>query len=705
MNIIILFAAVAVASTNNVADLGTVLVEGNALSKYRPEKVEGGTFTGEAPETLPCVVDTLTEDFIREKNPTDLNDLLRWVPGIETGGTSLLVRQPGLFSVRGMGGTEPALDGVIPVGRGAGLFMDPAMMERVEVVKGPIASLTGGAGAQQNNNGAGGSINMYLKGAQLRESERMVSEQTSVGRNTWRQRAMIDANEVIVDDKFAIRLPAAFDIFSPAYANCGEQDGARPREQYTVAPSFIWKPSDEISFGVKTMFVSSDSPSYIGIPMWKGRPGGGFGWHESSCRKDDRSKYMGMMINPWLDWQVTDDWLLKFGGSFMYSHMEQNTREPYTGTGAELDYFLDTGSWYSGNKYQLTNFSESRSFQKSFNLFARSVYTKEELPGGFSNTLLVQPDFYFREGSGGFGQATSRYGITLQDSVGWGWVKLLAGIRYDHFVENDGEGSVTVNRKSVAVKYPSAQADAWSPRVGLTVKPLDWLVFFANFSETVTPTLGYYTIDGQRPTDPWTATQYEGGFRVRPLEKLWFSASYYHIGQDNMPVMESDYQSYYFDGPNTSDGVELSLSGDITENWTVMAMYNYNFYVNHTAVGKASEFERTPRNVFTLNTSYRLHGWDWIEDVVVGFGYRYKSMSYGCMRGSYQYEEFRFDPSHVFDVNVTVPLAKFGGPDGWYLTLGVRNLFDEDYIDTSRHWYECFAGDPRTFEIGIRGKF
>ena len=111
--------------------MGTVVVEGSALSKYRPEKVTGGTFTGEPPEKLPVVVDTLTEDFIRERNPTDLNDLLRWVPGIETGGTSLLVRQPGLFSIRGMGGTEPAFDGVIPVGRGAGLFMDPYMMERV----------------------------------------------------------------------------------------------------------------------------------------------------------------------------------------------------------------------------------------------------------------------------------------------------------------------------------------------------------------------------------------------------------------------------------------------------------------------------------------------------------------------------------------------------------------------------------------------
>ena len=49
--------------------VGTVQVEGTALSKYRPEKVSGGSFTDVAPALLPCVVDTLTEDFIRERNP------------------------------------------------------------------------------------------------------------------------------------------------------------------------------------------------------------------------------------------------------------------------------------------------------------------------------------------------------------------------------------------------------------------------------------------------------------------------------------------------------------------------------------------------------------------------------------------------------------------------------------------------------------
>ena len=688
------------AETNVVEDLGTVLVESTALSKYRPETVSGGTFTGVPPEKLPCVVDTLTEDFIAERNPTDMNDLLRWVPGIETGGTSLLVRQPGLFSIRGMGGTEPSFDGVIPVGRGAGLFMDPYMMERVEIVKGPIASLSGGAGAQQNNNGAGGSINMHLKGAHLRGSERHVQETTSVGRNTWRQRGMLDANEVLVDDKFAMRFVGSFDLYSPAYINNGSQEGARPREGYTAAPSFVLSPREDVTFGLKTFFTSVDAPSYIGVPVWRGRPGGGYDWYESSCRKSDRSTYTGVMVNPYVDWQVTDDWLLKLGGAFMYSHMEQNTREPYTESGAGLEHYFLTGRWLDGSqKYQTTTFSESRSFSRNFNVYARSVYAKEELPFGFRNTLMVQPDYYYRDSSSGFGTPTSRYGVTAQDSVGWGWVTALAGVRYDYFVENDSIQN--------GVRYQEAHAYAFSPRGGLVVQPLDWLVFFGNVSQTQTPTLGYVATDGTRPTDPWSATQYEGGFRVRPLEKLWLSASYYCIDQENMPVAETvnNVTTYYFDGHNRSQGVELSLSGDVTENWTVLAMYAYNFYVNHDATGKASEFERTPRHTLTLNTSYRLHGFDLIEDVVVGLGYRFRSMSYATMRGSYVNENLRFDPSHVFDVNMSIPFSKVGLSDKWFLTLGVRNLFGERYFDTSRHYYECFVGEPRTFEIGIRGSF
>ena len=684
-----------------------MLVEGSALSRYRPETVDGATFADLAPEKSPTTVDTLTEDFIREHNPTDLHDLLRYVPGVETGGKSLLIRQPGTFQIRGMGGTEPAFDGVVPIGSGAGLFMDPFLMERVEIVKGPIGSLTGGAGAQQNNSGAGGSVNMYLKGANFRGDVVDFQENTSVGRNTWRQRGMVDANEVVAGDALAVRLIGAFDVYSPPYANAGSQKGADPRQSYTVAPSFAYRPAENVTVGLKTMFQKTDQPSYIGVPVWHGRPAGGYGWYESSCRQGDRSKYESIYLNPYVDWQVTDEWLVKFGGAFMFSDWEQTTREPYMNN-AELRGFYATGEWPSGGKYMTSNFSKSSRINRNYNVYARSVYTTEELPWGFRNSLVVQPDFYYRESTTGFGAPVTRYGATLQDSLGWGWVTVLGGLRYDYFVENP-QTTATVARNGTVTRTHCKGTDefAFSPRGGLTVQPFDWLVFFGNLSQTRTPTLGYRDADGSRPTDPWKATQLEGGLRVRPAERLWLSASVYRIDQENTPVAATVNNDtyYYFEGKNRSQGVELSLSGDITENWTVLAMYAYNRYENRTAGAAPSVFRRTPNHTFSLSTSYRFDCCDLLRDVVLGGGYRFRSKSFATMRGSFVDDNLYFSYSHVFDVNVAVPLAKFGGAEDWTLTLGVRNLFGEKYFESARHFYECLVGEPRTFEIGLRARF
>lgn len=69
-----MLAAFAISAASPSADASAQGAPTNSifalLSKSRPEKVSGGSFTDVAPELLPCVVDTLTEDFIRERNPT-----------------------------------------------------------------------------------------------------------------------------------------------------------------------------------------------------------------------------------------------------------------------------------------------------------------------------------------------------------------------------------------------------------------------------------------------------------------------------------------------------------------------------------------------------------------------------------------------------------------------------------------------------------
>ena len=691
------------AETNEVADLGTVVVEGSALSKYRPETVSSGTFTDMAPEALPMVVDTLTSDFIREHNPTDLHDLLRYVPGIETGGKSLLVRNPGQFSIRGMGGTEPAFDGVAPIGRGPGLFMDTFLFDRVEIAKGPIASLAGGAGAAQNASGAGGSVNMFLKGANLDGDKREFQENTSVGKDTWRQRAMVDANEMNDGETAAARLVATADWYDPPYANGGSQKGADARESYALAPSAIWAPSEDFALGLKTLFQFTEQPSYIGVPVWRGEPGAGYGWRESSCRPGDRSSYKSFLASPWAEWQATDEWNLRLGFTAMVSEWDQTTREPYTampGT-PEFQAYCRTGLWPSGEKYMLSGFSESSATLHNYTVYVRAV-NDHEFSDSLRNVFLLQPDYNYRSSTGGFGTPTSRWGATLQDTVEWDWLTVLGGLRYDRF---DQESYSAAGRGAV-VHYPSMTADALSPRAGLAIRPIDWLVLFGNASQTRTPMLGLRCEDGSTPDHAWRATQYEGGVRVRPLEKLWLSVSGYRIDQESVPEFSNDGLVLSYDGENRSEGAEVSLSGDITPDWTVLAMYAYNRYTDENAApgSKARRFERYPENTFSVNTSYRIPG-GWLEDVVLGLGWRYRTKSYATMRGAYVDDSLFFDPSSVFDVSATVPFSVFGGSRDWALTLGVRNLFDEKYFESARHYYECLVGEPRTFELGLRGTF
>jgi len=166
--------------------------------------------------------------------------------------------------------------------------------------------------------------------------------------------------------------------------------------------------------------------------------------------------------------------LLKFGGAFQYAHMEQTTREPYCGNGEELANFYRTGEWTSGNKYMTSGFSESRMFQQSYNLYARSVYALEDLPYGFRNTFLVQPDFYYREGSNSFGVPTDRYGVTLQDSVGWGWVTLLGGIRYDYFYEHANDQTVTNAKTGAKTTTHYDEADGFDKPFLLPQKSPDF---------------------------------------------------------------------------------------------------------------------------------------------------------------------------------------------------------------------------------------
>ena len=108
------------------------------------------------------------------------------------------------------------------------------------------------------------------------------------------------------------------------------------------------------------------------------------------------------------------------------------------------------------------------------------------------------------------------------------------------------------------------------------------VALFANAARTSAPNFGYLDENGKELTDSWRTDQMEFGFRVSPVDKVWFSASWFDIIQNNTPVAIDGYTNrYYSDGSKRAEGVELSLNGEITKNWSSYLSYTY------TQIGRA----------------------------------------------------------------------------------------------------------------------
>ena len=691
-----LCAGLAGAQTNAPVDLGTILVEGAPISKYRAETVSTATLFDAPPEEIPSFVDVLTEDFIREMNPTDLYDLLRNQAGIfASGGKSPQDRNPGVFSIRGMGGSEPKLDGTLSFSGAMGLYMDPTAFERVEIIKGPIGATVGGtANSMGDAVGAGGTVNLILKQPLLDMPLHRLNTRTSFGEDAQRYRLGFDLNEPLIEEKFAVRLPGNIDFAKPFWLP-GSYDW---RESYFIAPSILMQVRDDLRIGANLTLQHADVPGYQGIPTYRGKPLPGYSWDSDLAPYDTRDIYYGMTLQPYIEWDATSWLTLRSGFGYALSDIEfehigsggsyYNTRTKTVNLQAPLNY----------------EHSEGDRLTRSWNVYERATVTFDTGPA--EHTLVGQVDYNRRisQGRSIFGNYNDpytkgkpvgthydlqKYGLLAQDYISLWKLRLLGGARYDHDISDLGN-----------------TADSFSPRGGVSFVATDWLIPFANVSVTEASNLGkrgraVATTKATELTSSWRATQYEGGVRVAPVKDLWITTSYYVIQQENLPVSYDNGITYETEGENEARGVELSMSGSITENWSVYAAYAYNEYENKAT---GLKFDRFPPHSLTASTSYRLT-YGVLNDIVAGFGYRYRHKYFTTMLGNYIGDDFYIDDSHVFDCSLDIPLSKFGGSKNVILSLAVKNIFDERYIESSRHYYQCFPGDPRTFELALQASF
>ncbi len=662
----------------------------------------GGTLVPADPTELPLSVDVLPQTVLESRYVNSLYDAFEQTSGVFTGGRSTFTVSGGRPSIRGFGGNDVMLDGLV-LPASMPIFFDASALSGIEVYKGPLNSVQGGQSGLQ---GSGGGINLVSRLPDFSGAFRRLALGATMG-NGESVRLTADLNEVLTDS-LAARAPMAFGYENPYY----HQSGIDGDWTVAVAPAISWKPGEKTTLTLATTFLQTDRAAYQGIPYLKRDF---LVARDTYYGTDDtRAQFTGLTAQLRADHRFTDALQLSLGAGYARADSERAhwsvSPNPLGPDGLSLTQYYDR---IFATRQARFVYSAGDSVDETYNVFARLGYDWEI--GEATHRLLVGGDWLRRESASdpftmGYtdwlsldhpdlampatttGQASEsqvdRTGLLLQDWATWKQWRLLAGARFDYTESASGK-------------------TAWStsPRLGLTYFVVPELALFGNATIAEGPNFGYEDINGKELDDPWRSEQFEGGTKARLGDNLWLTLSVFQITQKNVPELDPQdptYNSYVLNGKNRSRGVEATLSGELTPEWTWWGSYTYCEYKDLKA---DMTFERQPEHSVSLWTAYRLAGGP-LKGLQSGIGVRAKSKYYTTFRGAYLSDEYEIEPATVVDVAFDYPLRWLSGARvATKLEFGVKNVFDESYVESNRHGSENFPGQPRLFWTRISTAF
>lgn len=673
----------------------------------RAEKVSSATLTNMKTEEVPQTVNVITRDLIDAKGSDSLVEALRMDSSVSTGGDMLMSRTADQYTIRGFAGSDVQI-GNMPLPRGMGYGMDTSLVENIEIVKGPIGSISGGQSSTLGPYGAGGSINLILKSPEFEEKTEVMAY-ARFSDHGQKYRMTIDDTHFKGDEEnggFALRTVVAAEYERPFWLDGGANGG----QKYTISPIFRWQHDSRTKTVLTTSFQYQNSPTYAGIPVLGGKFVGSYdAWYGSPSGRLNSKSLLTMLD---FERKLEKIWTVRIGGGLGYSNVDYNLWGVSSGARgmSTLDYYnamIASGkakyeaSWSDTQNINWNFYSNGLAEFKTGKVAHESLvgvsYTGRSVYG--DSASMTNTDEYFslydpapvvpspRDYSGAKSVDTviQRAGTILQDVVSYEQWRFLAGVRGDAHFSMDNN-----------------YAFAWSPRFGLTRMFGERIALFANASRTSAPNFGYEDENGKELTNSWKTEQMEFGFRASPVDKVWFSASWFNIMQDNTPVLlPNSNNQYYTDGSKRGEGVEISLNGEITDNWSSYLSYTYTRTKNRTT---GEVYPTIAPNALAIWQKYRIDGGA-LSGTVLGLGYRCKDSYFATFRGDKIADNYTIPSFSVFDCTVEIPLPETKWLKNATLRLAVYNIFDEKYVQSTRHAVQCTVGDPRTFEIGLKTTF
>ena len=673
------------AAEENTVELETISVTTDAYESatgpvkgYRATRSASATKTDTALRDIPQSISVIPASVLTDLGSTNVERALEFAGGVSKqnnfGGLTLYE-----YSVRGFTTSEFYQDG-FSANRGYPSTPDAANIERIEVLKGPAASLYG-------RGDPGGTVNIVTKKPQ---PEAFTTLQTSAG--SWdRYRTAVDVNTPLDSEgNLLSRINLAVED------NHSFRDHVQSKRVF-VAPSFSWQLDPDTRLLVESEFVRHSSTFDRGIVDAPGVSRSTFLGEPNDGDIDNHNN----RIQATLEHHLNDAWKLRLASHYKQgslwgdasenralntdSHtVDRRYRERSMGwhdsiTQLELRGLFDIGSW----QHELLIGTEYEDYRKKERVtaIAGSRYTID-----LYNPVYGQPKPNGARSGTDFFEQTKSQALNLQDQILFtDRLRGMIGARVEHFEQSTDD--FTRNHTKSRQTHT-----ALTQRAGLLYQLTPELGVFANASTSFKPNSGL-DIDG-KSFKPEEGVGYEAGIKSELFdERLSATLAAFHIEKENVLALDPATNTNRAMGKARSQGFDLQVTGQVTDAVRVIGALAY---IDAEVTKGDKTIPTGSRMLGVAKRSGSLLGVYEFQDGALRGSDLGAALTYVGDRSGEAGGRFELPAYHTVDL-----LAHYKATDNVTVRLNLNNLFDEKYYERSYSSYWVNPGEPRNFTVSL----
>ncbi|CAM6721284.1 ferrichrome porin FhuA [Enterobacter hormaechei] len=669
-----------------------------------------GTKTDTPIQKVPQSISVVTAEEMALHQPRSVKEALSYTPGVAVG-TRGASNTYDYLVIRGFAADGQSQNNYLDGMKMQGNFyndavIDPYMLERAEIMRGPVSVLYG-------KSSPGGLLNMVSKRP---TTEPLKEIQFKAGTDSLFQTGFDFSDAIDDDGDYSYRLTGV------ARSNNAQQQD-KGEQRYAIAPSFSWRPDDKTTFTFLSYFQNEPETGYYGWLPKEGTvdplPNGdrlSTDFNEGA-RNNTYSRNQ-KMVGYSFDHEFNDTFTVRQNLRFAENKTSQNSVYGYgvctdpANSGSKQCAALapaDKGH-YLARKYvvdneKLQNFTVDTQLQSKF---ATGQVDHTLLTGvdfmrmrndinswfGYDDSVPlldlynpVNSDFDFGSkdpANSGAYQILNRQkqtGLYVQDQAQWDKVLVTLGGRYDWADQESYNRVLNTTSKRDDTQF------TW--RGGVNYLFDNGVTPYFSYSESFEPSS---QTDAQgKLFSPSKGKQYEAGVKYVPNDRpIVITGAVYQLTKTNNLMADPAGSFFSVEGGEIrARGVELEAKAALSASVNVVGSYTYTDaeYTTDTNY-KGNTPAQVPKHMASVWGDYTMFDGP-LSGLTLGTGVRYTGSSKGDPANSFTVGSYT-----LVDALVRYDLARVGMA-GSNVALHVNNLFDREYVASCFNTYGCFWGAER----------